>query len=171
MKKQLKIPFDYKTDQMLDYVDYEREVWFDIVDREYIWYEPQKPPDTVYDHSYNYAWPKTVPNPKYNEELKEYEIKLEEFNNNILSGRYIKVNQVVWKDNYEFEEEMLIEGYSRGRSAANFNLQSTVDKRNYNVFMKDILEIMQNCTISESKVKAKWTFTKRGANYGIKLVK
>ena len=77
---------------------------------------------------------------------------------------------VTYIENYEFESEMTIITYSRGRSAANFVLK---DERGhtYNVFMKDMIDIIHNSLIDKGILTGRWTFCKRGQNYGIKLVK
>lgn len=71
-----------------------------------------------------------------------------------------------WVENFEFEDELEITGIQRGRSAAYFTLRSVTTGKEYTMFMKDLMGFLQG-----TKLKAKWTFQKRGANFGIRKVK
>ena len=75
-----------------------------------------------------------------------------------------------WKENHEFEETLTVTNMSRGRSAANFELQDK-DGNKFNMFMTGMLEMVQKATIKKGKVKGTWTFVKRGANFGIIFIK
>jgi hypothetical protein len=77
-----------------------------------------------------------------------------------------KVNQLVWKDNYEFRTTMTFIDYVRGRSAA-YWLLSDDDDLHYTMFMKDMRDLVQNATIVKGSVSGLWTFVKRGMNYGV----
>lgn len=79
-------------------------------------------------------------------------------------------DSVNWKDNYEFDDIMIAESVSRGRSSATFKFISELDGRIYNVFMKDLLEMIKYGEFIDGKIKGKFTFCKRGTNYGLKLV-
>jgi hypothetical protein len=69
-----------------------------------------------------------------------------------------------------FTDTMTILGYRRGRSAAGFLLEGH-DGVQYPIFMKDMVDVMQQRTITEGVIqKTQWTFCKRGSNYGVKLV-
>lgn len=180
-KKKLMIPFTYYQEEMIDYVgytyeQYERDpnkIYWSIEENKQVRppYTPRKPSDNYQDDWYYRGienWTKAV---------EEYPIKLETFhqeekafNNKVQNGMYISVNNIVWKENYEFEDTLELTGMSRGRSAANFNLKSISDKRNYNLFMTDTVDLIQNGVINKGKITGKWTFCKRGANYGIKLL-
>ena len=80
------------------------------------------------------------------------------------------MDTILWKENFEFEDTLKLTGMSRGRSAANFNLQSETTGKDYNVFMTDMVHLFQNANINKGYVIGKWTFCKRGQNYGIKLI-
>ena len=80
-------------------------------------------------------------------------------------------HNVLWKDNYEFEDTLVFVSMQRGQSAAYFNLVSKTTDKCYTMFMKDIIEVIRNCRIDKGEIVGKWTFTKRGQNYGIALVK
>lgn len=85
----------------------------------------------------------------------------------IINGRVV---ESFWRDNYEFDDKLRIANISRGQSSAKFILKSDTDGREYPMFMKDMLELIQTSKISNGIVIAKWTFVKRGQNYGIKVV-
>ena len=38
------------------------------------------------------------------------------------------------------------------------------------LFLTDLEEILKRWNISEGTVSGRWTFTKRGANYGVRMV-
>jgi hypothetical protein len=94
-----------------------------------------------------------------------------------------------WQDGFEvipnrqFTAQLEFDAMSRGRSAANFegilrNVKGwTEDFRLYlegchvNIFMVDMLDIVQNTTITLGLVDENiWTFCKRGSNYGLTRV-
>ncbi len=76
-----------------------------------------------------------------------------------------------WMDNHEFEDSMIFLDYYRGRSACGIILKSQTTGSKYSMFMKDFIYVVENCNINKGAVSGKWTFCKRGSNYGIKLVK
>jgi hypothetical protein len=147
-KKPLMIPFDTVSGNMLDYTSWNYEydnkspnkIWFDTETKKSVW-QP---------------WPA-------HESRKE-------FDDNVASGKYIEINSITWKENHEFTDTLEIVGFSRGRSAANFNFKSTTNGMEYNTFMTDVLSIISKSVIDHGVVTGTWTFVKRGANYGIKLV-
>lgn len=82
----------------------------------------------------------------------------------------IPTNEVVWKDMFEFDAVLSLDGMTRGRSAARF-IWSDKEGRKYEMFMADMLGLVQSgAVIERGCCDAKWTFTKKGANYGIKVV-
>lgn len=75
-----------------------------------------------------------------------------------------------WVDNFEFEAIMEVATYTRGRSAARFVLKDTETGVIYETFMKEFLRIVQSKKIDKGIIeKSKWTFCKRGQNYGVML--
>lgn len=169
-KKKLMIPFTYFHEQMLDYCNYYYEegtvnsstIMWDTVNNKRVT-APWKPSKT-------YGWENTL-NTRYEEEFDEYLNELRDYETKVESSEYITVESIVWKENYEFEDTLRLTGMSRGRSAANFNLKSETNGKDYNLFMTDIVNLIQNATLNKGIVKGVWTFVKRGQNYGIKLVK
>lgn len=77
-----------------------------------------------------------------------------------------------WRDNAEFDAEMKLVGYSRGRGAANFDV---IDQNGtpYTVFMVDFIEAIDELGIAPGgkMPKACWAFCKRGEYFGIRLAK
>ena len=81
------------------------------------------------------------------------------------------------KQNYEFEADMRIVEFGRGRSSVKLILEDINEpeptekyqsKFRYEVFLSDAID-----TISKGMdmiVSGKWTFVKRGSNWGIKLI-
>lgn len=74
-----------------------------------------------------------------------------------------------WKPNYDFDATISVESFSRGRSAANFDVKDENGKM-YNVFMTDFLDMVKHKDFKAGLLTAKFTFCKRGQNYGMKLV-
>jgi hypothetical protein len=89
------------------------------------------------------------------------------------NGNYIAVAPT-FKDNYEWDGVLRIDDYSRGRSAAYFNLVGDYEKREYTMFMSDLYVALKNvgCTpgLNGPVMEGRWTFCKKGQNYGVKLV-
>lgn len=83
---------------------------------------------------------------------------------------YEKARQRTWRDNYIFTATMTVVSMSRGRSAAYFHL---IDERGkqYTMFMTDMVDMVKRARmITQGVVTGRWTFQKRGNNYGVKLV-
>jgi len=170
-KKKLMIPFTYGEEEMLSYSDYNysenavnsRKIFWDIE-------ENKKADDWAYKPRVTIDFYNNNPNPNYESEMIEYNHKTNEIQTRKDLGRYIEVDYTIWKENYEFKDTLIITGMSLGRSAANFNLQSTINNKNYNLFMTDIVDLIQKATITQGKINGRWTFVKRGSNYGVKLI-
>lgn len=81
------------------------------------------------------------------------------------------------KVNFEFDASFEIVDFSRGRSSAKLCLIDVNEpepigefqsKFRYEVFLTDSIKVIENS--NKRIVKGTWTYTKRGANWGIKLV-
>lgn len=92
---------------------------------------------------------------------------------------------VVWKDNVRFFARLRINGFSRGRSAANFlgvltgvevsgnpEMSAFLEGKEVNLFMIDMMDIVTNCNLYCGKTDSShvFTFCKRGQSYGITRV-
>lgn len=86
-------------------------------------------------------------------------------------GRFThRVEGGEWRDNYVFSAILTVTGSERGRSAARVTLQDEQGHK-YIMFLTDTVHLLQNAkTIAYGDIDGEWTFQKRGANYGIKLV-
>lgn len=80
-----------------------------------------------------------------------------------------KAEERIWRDNYEFYATMEFISMERGRSAAFFHLQDE-DGHRYTMFMTDILDVLKRCKIEDGIAEGRWTFVKRGNNFGVRLV-
>ncbi|WPE19928.1 hypothetical protein [Shinella zoogloeoides] len=67
------------------------------------------------------------------------------------------------KDNFVFEDTLKFDDMARGRSAAYFYFTRSSGTKVV-VFMKDLCEMMPH--LVGGVIKGKFTFTKRGQNYG-----
>jgi len=77
---------------------------------------------------------------------------------------------VKWVDNFEFTAALTIKGFQRGRSAAYFDLEDQLTGFQYTMFMKDMVDLITKGTITRGVANGRWTFQKRGSNFGVKLV-
>jgi hypothetical protein len=77
----------------------------------------------------------------------------------------------VWKENFIFEDDLQFLGFYRGCSSAGTTFESLNDHRKYTMFLKDLEELILVDGIRSGIVHGKFTFVKRGQNYGIKYVK
>lgn len=76
----------------------------------------------------------------------------------------------IWREPWEFVDTFKIVGYSRGRSAANFDLVSETTGMECSMFMTDATHLITTTVIDKGVVTGKWIFCKRGSNYGIKYL-
>ena len=77
---------------------------------------------------------------------------------------------VEFKENYELETILILDSISRGCSAAHYIVIDEKTKDKYVMFMKDLFDFCNKSSIKNGKLIGKFTFCKRGANYGIKGV-
>lgn len=80
-------------------------------------------------------------------------------------------NQVTWKDNYKFTDELEYVGYSQGRSSCHIELKSTTDNRQYHMTIGDFHECVIKRRFVDNKIKEEFTFAKRGTHYMLTFVK
>jgi hypothetical protein len=74
-----------------------------------------------------------------------------------------------WRDNQPFSATMTFTDLSRGRSSIKFYLEDEHGHR-YEMFAKDLLDLVRTSSVDEGKVTGDWIIIKRGRNYGVKLV-
>lgn len=71
-----------------------------------------------------------------------------------------------WRDNYEFSGSLSFKDFRRGRSAANAILEDK-EGHTYTMFLTDFKAAIPYMV--NGKITGRFTFCKRGANYGVKL--
>lgn len=81
---------------------------------------------------------------------------------------YVKNYGYKYVDNFEWEDTLEYETYGRGTSAAHLYFKSTITGKSYQMFLKDFGNIAKR--LIDGKVSGKWTFCKRGQNYGVKYL-
>ncbi len=164
--KILMIPFTYYHEDMMDY--YDKNFNDSENNKKITW-------DTEENHM---VWMPHIRSSKYyGESDSDYESAViksqksfDEYFNYLNSGRYIEVDEVIWKPNYEFEDKLKYLCYSRGRSSAKIHFQSEVTNKKNEMFLTDFDDLMKGQGFNKNIVEGTFTFCKRGANYGIKLV-
>lgn len=76
----------------------------------------------------------------------------------------------VFVPNFEFEDTLIFTGFSRGRSSVKAHFESQLTGKKYEMFISDLEDaIKANCFIA--KLTGRFTFVKKGQNYGIMLLK
>lgn len=76
---------------------------------------------------------------------------------------------VKWSENYVFEDDLEYDGYARGNSAARILFRSLKDGKRYEMFLTDFDDAMRRCLFFKNRLIGKFTFIKRGQNYGVKI--
>ena len=85
-------------------------------------------------------------------------------------GDYAYGEKVKWVDNFEFTTTLTIKRVCKGRRALYFDLVDQSNGKRYSMFMKDMMDVIAKCTITEGVVDGTWTFRKQGCNFGVKVV-
>lgn len=82
---------------------------------------------------------------------------------------YAKRIEPAWRDNFMFDGTLVFKGYMRGRSAAYFKFEAQTEEKRFGVtvFLTDFEEMIPEMV--RGAVLGRFTFTKRGTNYGCKL--
>jgi hypothetical protein len=80
-----------------------------------------------------------------------------------------KCNGFVEIQNYQFEDTLQYNGYSRGRSAAYLDFVSKVTRRKYTMFLTDFDTYAVN-KMEKGIIQGWFTFCKRGSNFGLTMV-
>lgn len=78
-------------------------------------------------------------------------------------------DECYYEPNRNFYDELKYIGYGRGRSSVKIYFESIISHKRYEMFMKDFDILMQNGKFG-SFLKGQFTFCKKGANYGIKML-
>lgn len=78
--------------------------------------------------------------------------------------------ECIWKENQAFTDTLKVEGMHAGQSAKYLTVVSTTTGHHYTVFVRDVIDVLLNATVNKGEMTATWTFTKRGANYGVAVL-
>ena len=76
----------------------------------------------------------------------------------------------VFVPNFEFEDTLIFEGFSRGRSSVKAHFKSQFTGKKYEMFISDLGDVIK-ANYFITKLSGRFTFVKRGQNYGIRLLK
>ena len=81
------------------------------------------------------------------------------------------------EDMTPFKGKMRLDGYSRGRSAAYFDVKNDMTGAEYTIFLTDMMNILEKHSVQQGQIIHRggsdftlmWVPTKRGDNYGVKV--
>lgn len=96
----------------------------------------------------------------------EYEIPFDKDGNQLHHPESRGANGCAWRPNEVFEDTLTYQGYRRGRSAAYFEFARKSGAK-VTMFLKDFESAIPKMV--RGKIAGRWTFCKRGANYGVQL--
>ena len=74
----------------------------------------------------------------------------------------------VFVPNFEFEDTLIFKHFSRGRSSVKAHFESQFTGTKYEMFICDLEDVIK-ANYFVTKLSGRFTFVKRGQNYGIKL--
>lgn len=89
-------------------------------------------------------------------------------NGNQLDYPFWDEKQMTWKPNHVFQDTLTLVTYGRGRSSVTFEMKRKNGKT-VSVFVSDFCDMIR--AMNRGVVAGAFTFTKKGANYGCKMVK
>lgn len=99
--------------------------------------------------------------------IGEYQIPFNKNGDQLHYPAHYTMDTGRWKDNFTFEGVLEITRMERGMSAAYFHAKDQ-EGRGYTMFMKDLFEALPY--MAYGKLTGRFTFTKRGNNYGVKYL-
>lgn len=73
-----------------------------------------------------------------------------------------------WQPNLEFVATLRYVTFERGRSAAHLYFEDVETDKQYVMFLIELDDILKHNAMHGNCVTGRWTFTKRGQNYGVK---
>ncbi len=77
---------------------------------------------------------------------------------------------ITFVTNYEFSDTMTFDGFSRGRSSVKAHFTSEATGKKYEMFISDFEDAIKTGEFREGRIEGKFTFVKKGENYGLALV-
>lgn len=76
----------------------------------------------------------------------------------------------VFVPNFEFEDTLIFTHFSRGRSSVKAHFESQYTGKKYEMFIRDLEDVIK-ANHFVTKLCGRFTFVKRGQNYGVLLLK
>lgn len=73
--------------------------------------------------------------------------------------------------NFVFEDTLIFTRFSRGRSSVKAHFESKYTELKYEMFISDFQNVLKQNRIGNCHVTGRFTFVKKGQNYGIVLLK
>lgn len=101
-------------------------------------------------------------------EKSQYQIPFDKNGNQLEYYNLYNNSFPTLQDNYEFNDTLLYQTYGRGRSSITFVFKRQSTGKNVSMFVSDLhnaIPYLRNGCLS-----GKFTFVKKGRNYGCKLV-
>lgn len=77
----------------------------------------------------------------------------------------------VFVPNFEFEDELVFEKFSRGRSSVKAHFISCTNDKRYEMFISDFGDVIREGHLIGDRIMGKFSFVKKGQNYGVVLLK
>ena len=77
---------------------------------------------------------------------------------------------IAWADNCSFSDSLKIDRLISGHSAKYYNAVSTVTKKKFTIFARDLIDIVQHAEIKDGIMTGTWTFVKRGRYFGVAIL-
>ncbi len=74
-----------------------------------------------------------------------------------------------WDYNHEFSDTLTLVTYGRGRSSVTFTMRRASGKT-VSVFVSDFCDMASSPAFGAGSITGRFTFTKKGANYGCRLI-
>jgi hypothetical protein len=76
--------------------------------------------------------------------------------------------QIVWYPNKEWEDELQLVKYTRGRSSVTFVFRSIINGDEFHAFVSNSFEIFKDSV--GGVISGRFTFVKKGSDYGVKYL-
>lgn len=70
-----------------------------------------------------------------------------------------------WRDNFEFDAELVLTGFPRGGMGGVRAVFADGAGNEYPMFVADLAELLTAAGVVGGRVRGRWTFVKRGAQY------
>lgn len=77
----------------------------------------------------------------------------------------------VFVPNFEFGDTLVFKHFSRGRSSVKAHFESLYTGKKYEMFISDIEDVILNNHLMNGCISGRFTFVKKGQNYGVVLLK